>query len=88
MSKKARFVYLAAVAIIVSGCAHNPQIISCPVPPGEYMTPAVPLPPLEGGSARQVFEALVKDQEAHAINSARLAGLQSWGRDQCGWVQK
>jgi hypothetical protein len=85
MSRKLHFVYITAAAIIISGCAHNPAVISCPVPPGEYMAPPEPLPKLEGGLARQVFEALAKDQEAYNVMAARLTGLQTWGRAQCGW---
>lgn len=76
---------IIAVSLTLAGCATTPQPMTCPTPPGEYMAPPEPLPRLEGGSARQVFQALAKDQEAYSVTAARLTGLQQWGRDWCGW---
>jgi hypothetical protein len=78
-----RIAVLAAI-LQLAACAAAPPV-TCPPPPGEYMAPPAPLPRLDGGSARDVFQALAKDNEAHAVNSARLAGLQNWGRAWCGW---
>jgi hypothetical protein len=98
MSRKSRLAYidpaqcqkltiLLTSTIWLTACATVPPV-TCPPPPGEFMAPPAPLPRLEGGSARQVFQALVRDQEAHAVNSARLTGLQDWGRTWCGWGHK
>lgn len=78
---------MALVAIIISGCAHNPQVISCPPPPDAAMVPPKPLDPLPDRdmSAREVFGAWAEDIAAYRINAARLTVLQDWGRAQCGW---
>ena len=96
MLKKRRFLYIAVsrnwfapiavfAAIMQSGCSHNPPVISCPVPPSEFMAAPEPLPKLEGGSARDVFTALAEDNRVYSVTAERLRGLQDWGRNWCGW---
>jgi hypothetical protein len=83
--KRIALIFLAVSPLM--GCATAPIINSCPIPPGEFMTPpASALPPLEGGSARQVYDALARDQEVYSLTAARLRSLQDWGRDWCGWA--
>lgn len=88
MSRKTRFLNIAVLAIILSGCAHNEKVILCPPPPDAAMVPPGAMKPLPERdlSARDVFQFWADDIAAYQVNAARLTALQAWGRDQCGWV--